>query len=535
MSALIAQRPEAFDLAQTEADPATRSATLLRFITCGSVDDGKSTLIGRLLYDSKAVLEDHLSALARDSRKFGTQGDNLDFALLVDGLSAEREQGITIDVAYRYFATGRRSFIVADTPGHDQYTRNMATGASTADLAIILVDARKKILPQTRRHSFIASALGVRHIVVAVNKMDLVDYSQARFDEIVGDYSEATRSLGFLSVACIPISARDGDNVATASTRLGWYAGPQLLHYLETVDVSDVSARAEMFRMPVQWVNRPNSEFRGYSGTIANGLVRTGDAVVILPRGGRSRVTGVLGPDGELPMGRRGQALTLTLADDVDISRGDVMVAAGAVSSPSRHFTAQLIWTSETPLQADADYTLKLGTAEARARVHIAQSIDIHSFLPQDAQGLALNEIGLATITLDRKIAALPYGEDKILGGFILIDRVSHATVAMGFVERLIKTEPSIEPALRQGRLNKIVGLPGSEVRSRFVRALSWRLGSAALLGGSIAAITASPGLGLAVGVVDAAVRPLLSALHIGLWNCLAKTNRDVNEGGAGI
>ena len=287
--------------------------------------------------------------------------------------------------------------------------------------------------------------------------------------------------------------------------------------------------------MPVQWVNRPNSDFRGYSGTIANGLVRTGDAVVILPGGRRSRVTRILGPEGDIEMGQSGQALTLTLADDVDISRGDVMVAAGAVLSPSRHFTAQLIWTGETPFQADADYTLKLGTAEARARVHIAQSIDIHSFLPQDAQNLALNEIGLATITLDRKIAALPYGEDKILGGFILIDRISHATVAMGFIERMIKTKPSIGPALRQGRLRKIVGLPGSEVRSRFVRALSWRLGSAALLGGSIAAITASPGLGLAIGVADAAVRPFLSALHRGLWNRLYGADRDLNEGGAGI
>ncbi|MDB5507993.1 MAG: hypothetical protein JWL93_462 [Hyphomicrobiales bacterium] len=535
MSALIAQRSEAFDLAQTEADQALRGATLLRFITCGSVDDGKSTLIGRLLYDSKAVLEDHLSALERDSRKFGTQGDNLDFALLVDGLSAEREQGITIDVAYRYFATGRRSFIVADTPGHEQYTRNMATGASTADLAIILVDARKKILTQTRRHSFIASALGVRHIVVAVNKMDLVDYSQARFDEIVSDYSEATRSLGFLSVACIPISARDGDNVATPSTRMNWYTGPQLLKYLETVDVSDVSARAEAFRMPVQWVNRPNSDFRGYSGTIANGLVRTGDAVVILPGGRRSRVTGIFGTSCGAKLGQRGQAVTLTLADDVDISRGDVLVAPGGELTPSRQFRARLIWTGEAPLSADNDYTLKLGTAEARARVQIAKAIDIHSFQPKDARSLALNEIGLADITLDRKLAALPFDEDKILGGFILIDRNSHATLAMGFVERLVEPEPANGSAIPRNWIIALMGLPGSEARSRFLRASSWRLGSAALLGGGIAAITASPGLGLVVGVADAAVRPLLSALHRGLWNRLVRADRDLNESGAGI
>ena len=341
------------ELADALAEVGNQS--LLRFFTCGSVDDGKSTLIGRLLYDSKAVFEDQLGALDKDSKKFGTQGDNLDFALLVDGLAAEREQGITIDVAYRYFSTPRRSFIVADTPGHEQYTRNMATGASTADLAVILIDARKGILPQTRRHSFIVSMLRVRRVVLAINKMDLVGFDESVFRRIVDEYRIAAVRLGFATIECIPISARDGDNVTTRSASMPWYNGPVLLDYLETVDVNIAAATDAPFRLPVQWVNRPNLDFRGFAGTIASGRISQGDEIIAQPSGRRSRVARIVTADGDLETAGAEQAVTLTLADEVDVSRGDVIVAANDRIAARRQITASLIWMVEQPVQVGGD------------------------------------------------------------------------------------------------------------------------------------------------------------------------------------
>ncbi|MDB5594535.1 MAG: hypothetical protein JWM36_1496 [Hyphomicrobiales bacterium] len=536
MSALIEARAEPLDLAPITAPFAP---SLLRFITCGSVDDGKSTLIGRLLYDSNVVLEDQLSALERDSRKFGTQGENLDFALLVDGLSAEREQGITIDVAYRYFATSARAFIVADTPGHEQYTRNMATGASTAELAVILVDARKGILAQTRRHSFIVSMLGVRHVIVAINKMDLVGFSRVRFEEIVADYRKVAATLGFASVTCIPISARDGDNVAARSTRTDWYDGPVLLSHLESIDTTPPEARQTSFRMPVQWVNRPSPDFRGYAGTVASGTIGEGDEITVLPNGRRSRVARIVTGDGDIPLGSAGQALTLTLEDEIDISRGDVIVSSGDSLMATRLFAARLLWMVDQPLAPGADYILKLATSDVRARISsIRHAIDIHSFAPHDAKALAMNEIGLVAIGLDGALPLADYRDDRTFGGFILIDRISHATVAIGFVDLRVDAAfvaPAVEAKGAGARLRALAGKPGSRARAQLWQKVSWRIASSALLGLLVARFTGSSLLGVTVGVADAALRPLLSLLHGCLWDRFGKPGVDLNEGGAGI
>jgi bifunctional enzyme CysN/CysC len=411
------------------------SKPLLRFITCGSVDDGKSTLIGRLLYDSKRLFDDQLAALEKDSRKHGTQGERIDYALLLDGLAAEREQGITIDVAYRYFDTDKRKFIVADCPGHEQYTRNMATGASTADLAVVLVDARKGLLTQTHRHSYIVSLLGIRHVVLAVNKMDLVDFDQAVFERIAADYRTLAQRLGIASIACIPLSALEGDNLSTRSARTPWYTGPALLEHLESVQV-DAHDTGAGLRLPVQWVNRPHQNFRGYAGTIAAGEVKPGDEVVVLPSARRSRIEQVLGPDGEVATAHAGQAVTLTLADEIDISRGDVIAAAGDPPEVADQFAAHLLWMSDAPLLPGRPYWLKIGARTVSATVtEIKHRIDVNTQEHLAAKRLELNEVGYCNLSLDEPVAFDTYARNRALGSFILIDRYDNGTAAAGTLD----------------------------------------------------------------------------------------------------
>ncbi|MTI17558.1 sulfate adenylyltransferase subunit CysN [Rhodobacteraceae bacterium RKSG542] len=407
---------------------------LLRFLTCGSVDDGKSTLIGRLLYDSKLIFEDQLSALERDSKKHGTVGEDIDLALLVDGLEAEREQGITIDVAYRFFATDKRKFIVADTPGHEQYTRNMATGASTADLAVLLVDARKGMLTQTRRHAFIASLLGVRHVVLAVNKIDLAGYDQARFEEIKAEFEAFIASFEFDSSIAIPISARFGDNVSARSLNLGWFDGPTLMEHLETVDFEDAAMNGPI-RFPVQWVNRPDHTFRGYSGTVSGGILRKGDQLAVASSGKTSIVERLVTYDGELEEAHPGQAVTVTLKDELDISRGDVLGSANNRPEVSDQFASHLIWMSETPLYAGRPYILKIGGRTVTASVtEIKHKIDVNSFEHLSGKQLDLNEIAFCNLSTAQPIAFDPYEANKDTGSFILIDRMTNETVAAGLI-----------------------------------------------------------------------------------------------------
>lgn len=408
---------------------------LLRFITCGSVDDGKSTLIGRLLYDSKRLFDDQLAALEKDSRRHGTQGERIDYALLLDGLAAEREQGITIDVAYRYFDTDKRKFIVADCPGHEQYTRNMATGASTADLAVVLVDARKGLLPQTRRHSYIVSLLGISQVVLAVNKMDLVDYDRETFEEIAQGYGALAAQLGIARVQAIPLSALEGDNLSSRSPNTPWYAGPSLLEHLETVQV-DAPAAGGGLRLPVQWVNRPNQHFRGFAGTLAAGEVRPGDAVVVLPSARRSHVARVLDANGDVAVARAGQAVTLTLSDEIDISRGDVIAAAGDPPEVADQFAAHLLWMADAALLPGRPYWLKIGARTVSASVsEIKHRIDVNTQEHLAAKRLELNEVGYCNLSLEEPIAFEPYARNRALGGFILIDRQSNATVAAGTLD----------------------------------------------------------------------------------------------------
>ena len=416
-------------LKQHEAKP------LLRFITCGSVDDGKSTLIGRLLYDSKRLFDDQLAALEKDSRKHGTQGERIDYALLLDGLAAEREQGITIDVAYRYFDTDQRKFIVADCPGHEQYTRNMATGASTADMAVVLVDARKGLLTQTHRHSYIVSLLGIRHVVLAVNKMDLVGFDEAVFARIAADYRALAQRLGIAEVTCIPLSALEGDNLSSRSARTPWYAGPALLEHLEQVQV-EVQESGDGLRLPVQWVNRPHQNFRGYTGTIASGVVKAGDEVVVLPSSRRTRVSQVLDANGDVASASAGQAVTLTLADEIDISRGDVIAAAGDPPEVADQFAAHLLWMSDAPLLPGRPYLLKIGARTVSATVtEIKHRIDVNTQEHLAAKRLELNEVGYCNLSLDEPIAFEAYARNRALGGFILIDRYDNATAGAGTLD----------------------------------------------------------------------------------------------------
>ena len=418
--------------------------SLLRFLTCGSVDDGKSTLIGRLLYDSKMIFEDQLAALEADSKKVGTQGGEIDFALLVDGLAAEREQGITIDVAYRFFSTDKRKFIVADTPGHEQYTRNMVTGASTADAAIILIDARKGVLTQTRRHSYLVNLLGIRHIVLAINKMDLVAWSQTRFDEIVADYRAFADQIGLGRFTAIPMSALKGDNITEPSQDLGWYAGPPLLRWLEDAPVED-DLRSRPFRMPVQWVNRPDLDFRGFAGLVASGAIRPGDRIKVLPSGRESAVARIVTSAGDLAEAVAGQSVTLTLTDEVDVSRGDVLAASASPPAVADQFEATIVWFDDEAMLPGRPYLMKLGTRTVAAQVAEPKfKINVNTLEHLAARRLELNEIGVCTLTLDAPIAFDPYIENHDLGGFVLIDRMSNRTVAAGMLHFALRRSQNI-------------------------------------------------------------------------------------------
>jgi bifunctional enzyme CysN/CysC len=419
--------------------------SLLRFITCGSVDDGKSTLIGRLLYDSKMIFEDQLAALEADSKKLGTQGQNIDFALLVDGLAAEREQGITIDVAYRFFATDQRKFIVADTPGHEQYTRNMVTGASTADLAVILIDARKGVLTQTRRHSYLAHLIGIRNIVLAVNKMDLIGYDQARYDAIVADYRAFASSIGIKQFTPMPISGFMGDNITSRSLNTTWYRGPILMDHLETVEIDATVAQGKPFRMPVQWVNRPNLDFRGFSGMIASGSVRPGDAIRILPSGKTTSVNRIVTLGKDLDVAVAGQSVTLCFADEVDCSRGDVIAQGDNPPQVADQFEATLVWMADDAMLPGRPYWLKLGTQTVTATIQQPKyQVNVNTLEHLAAKTLELNAIGVTNLTTDRPLTFEPYEDNHTLGGFILIDKLTNATVAAGMLHFSLRRSQNV-------------------------------------------------------------------------------------------
>ncbi|MFZ1905646.1 MAG: sulfate adenylyltransferase subunit CysN [Steroidobacteraceae bacterium] len=423
---------------------AQENKSLLRFITCGSVDDGKSTLIGRLLYESKLLFDDQLAALARDSKRVGTRGGELDFALLVDGLAAEREQGITIDVAYRYFSTDKRKFIVADTPGHEQYTRNMVTGASTADLAVILIDARKGVLTQTRRHSFLVHLLGIPRVVLAVNKMDLVGYQRATFEQIHADYCDFAAGIGLTNLTAIPLSAAFGDNVLEHGANMPWYSGPTLLQHLESVPMSD-ELPGRPFRMPVQWVNRPNSSFRGFCGQVASGSVRSGERVRVLPSGRESEVARIVTADGELPEAVAGQSVTLLLASEIDVSRGDVLAAGDAPPQVASQFEATVVWLHEEPLLQGRAYLMKAGARTVSATVMpIKHRVNVNTLEHTAAERLELNDIGVCELELDQPIAFEPYTENRVLGAFILIDRMTNGTVGAGLIHFALRRSQNV-------------------------------------------------------------------------------------------
>jgi bifunctional enzyme CysN/CysC len=422
-----------------------QNKSMLRFITCGSVDDGKSTLIGRLLYDSKMIFEDQLAALESDSKRVGTQGEEIDFALLVDGLAAEREQGITIDVAYRFFTTEKRKFIVADCPGHEQYTRNMVTGASTADLAVILIDARKGVLQQTRRHSYLCHLLGIRNIVLAVNKMDLIDYDRDRYNAICDDYRAFAKSIGIDEFTCIPISGFKGDNITTKSPNTPWFGGDPLIQHLEDVELDNEADQTRPFRLPVQWVNRPNLDFRGFAGQIASGTVKRGNAVRVLPSGKTSTVSRIVSFDGDLDDAVAGQSVTLCLADEIDCSRGNVIASADSPPQAADQFEAHLVWMSDEPLTPGRGYWLKLGTQLVSATVQQPKyQVNVNSMEQLAAKTLDLNAIGVAVVTTDRQLVFEPYEHNRALGGFILIDKISNATVAAGMLNFALRRAENI-------------------------------------------------------------------------------------------
>lgn len=419
---------------------------LLRFLTCGSVDDGKSTLIGRLLFDTQLLLEDELAALARDSRKHGTTGEDLDLALLVDGLEAEREQRITIDVAYRFFTTPHRSFIVADTPGHEQYTRNMATGASNSDAAVILIDARKGVLTQTRRHSYICALFGIRHVAVAINKIDLVEFSAERFQQIAGDYLGFAQALGFESITPIPLSARFGDNVTRRSARMPWYGGVTLLDYLEALDIASAPV-AQPFRFPVQWVNRPNLDFRGFSGTVASGSIRPGERVVVAASGEETTVARIVTADGDRMSAQAGEAVTLTLADEIDVARGDMLARTDSRPDVVDQFAAHLLWMAPEPMLPGRSYLLRAGTKYVPARITtLKHKVDINTLEHIAAKTLALNEIGLCNVATATPVALDPYAQNRATGAFILIDRFTNATAGAGMIEFGLRRATNIHP-----------------------------------------------------------------------------------------
>ncbi len=462
------------DLIETDIDAYLHQhqhKTLLRFITCGSVDDGKSTLIGRLLYDSKMIFEDQLAALEADSKKVGTQGGAIDFALLVDGLAAEREQGITIDVAYRFFATESRKFIVADTPGHEQYTRNMVTGASTADAAVVLIDARRGVLTQTRRHSYLVNLLGIRKVVLAVNKMDLVDWDQSIFDGIVAEYRDFANLIGLADFTAIPMSALDGQNITEQSAAAPWYDGPPLMQWLESIEVED-ALPSQPFRMPVQWVNRPNLDFRGFSGQIAAGTVKPGDRVKVLPSGRESRVARIVVLPGDLDSAQAGQSVTLTLSDEVDVSRGDVLVAADNPSPVANQFETTLVWMDDEPMLPGRPYLMKIGAQTVAATITEPKyRVQVNTLEHIAAKRLELNEIGVCNISLDRAIPFEAYATNRDLGGFILIDRLSNRTVGAGMLHFALRRADNIHwqatdvhkeaRAARKGQKGRVVWFTG--------------------------------------------------------------------------
>ena len=420
------------------------SRGLLRVLTCGSVDDGKSTLIGRLLYDSQMIMEDTLAAITRDSRKHGTVGEDVDLALLVDGLEAERQQGITIDVAYRFFTTPKRSFIVADCPGHEQYTRNMATGASNCELAIILVDARKGLLTQTRRHSYICSLLGIRHVVLAVNKVDLVNFDQQVFDRIVGEYATFAAGLGFHTMVPIPVSGRFGDNVSTRSGNTPWYRGETLLEHLESVSVEQELTQIP-FRFPVQWVNRPNQDFRGFSGTVASGTVALGEKLVVAASGVTSEVTRILGPDGEQERAAAGEAITLCLADEVDVARGDVLAPIADRPAVADQFAAHLLWMDEEPMLPGRQYMMRIGNLWTSASVTtLKHRVDVATLDHQSATRLSLNEIGLCNLSTAQRVPMDPYAQNRLTGAFILVDRFTNRTAGCGMINFALRRATNV-------------------------------------------------------------------------------------------
>ncbi len=422
------------------------SKSLLRFNTCGSVDDGKSTLIGRLLYDSKALFDDQLATLEADSKKVGTRPGEIDYALLLDGLSAEREQGITIDVSYRFFSTEKRNFIVADTPGHEQYTRNMVTGASTADLSVILIDARKGILTQTRRHSVLVWLLGIRHVILVVNKMDLVDYSREVFDKIEAEYRAFATELGLTNVTCIPISAVKGDNIIDRSSVMTWYEGPTLMHLLDNVEIDETRVRDLPLRLPIQWVNRPNQDFRGFAGTIVGGRIRKGEAIRVQPSGRTSQVSRIVTFDGDLDEAVAGQSITITLADEIDVSRGDLIVAANEPAEIADQFEATVVWMNEAPLLPGRSYLMKIGTRTATATISpLKYKINMNTMQHLAAATLELNEIGVCNLELDRAIPFDPYTVNRDTGGFILIDRITNDTVGAGMLHFALRRASNVQ------------------------------------------------------------------------------------------
>lgn len=537
---------------QVEPAPANDAAhkpgsqNLLRFFTCGSVDDGKSTLIGHMLYEAGAVFDDQLSALDRDSRTYGTTGGAIDYALLVDGLTAEREQGITIDVAYRYFSTPKRAFIVADTPGHEQYTRNMATGASSADLAIILIDARKGLLPQTLRHSFIVSLVGVKHVVVAVNKMDLVGYDEAVFRRIEADYRKAVATLGFTTILCIPVSAVAGDNIVELSQAMPWYKGTTLLNHLETAEVGNTRA-SDGFVLPVQWVNRPNQNFRGFAGMVASGSIQTGETVTVLPSRRQSRVARLVTFDGDLPRAQAGQSLTLTLTDEVDVSRGDVLIAGVAKDQvkDSDSLKVRILVTGEAVLKAGDSFMIKIGGAMAMATLAGGlQGIDITRYETAETASLPPNAIGIVTLHLDRRMPIARYSDIRDLGGLILIDRISNQTVALGVIADILepgsaansllgKTSSTDQPNVTD---NILIRWLGPDWRHAIGPAVTWRFGTAALLGAGLYALTGRPLLALGVAVADVLARPVLRLIHAALWRGRGRNPRpELGVDGGGI
>jgi sulfate adenylyltransferase large subunit len=493
--------------------------SLLRFIVCGSVDHGKSTLIGRLLYESGLVLADQLEALDHESRRYGTQGEERDFALLLDGLAAEREQKITIEVAYRFFATARRKFIVADAPGHEQYTRNMATGASTADLALLLVSAADGLTRQTWRHALIVSTLGVRRFVVVINKMDLVGWSQSRFTAIETEFREFARDLQVDNIVFVPLAARDGDNIISRSQRMPWYQGPSLLEYLETVEV--VPARASPFRMPVQWVNRPDSRFRGYCGVVASGEVRPGMPVQVLPSGQRTRVARLVTMDGDLAYGRASQAVTLTLSDEIDASRGDLMVSADAPAPVNDRLGARLVAIGTEALVPGHTYLLRLAAATVKARIEPAlQVIDLETHRYRAAGNLAVNEIGTAVITLDRPLAFDRYADCHETGSFILIHPESCDTVGLGIVETIEPARP--HRSTRNGRrLSDCIRATETHGRS-VAKAISWRATGSLDTFFIAAVITGSLTLAGGVALSEILTKTALYYLHERVWGLIA-------------